>query len=78
MREKNLENHLPASEGALHGAVPPVTEGPSGDAGPKTTDDIDHGVARDIPEDPTRGPDEALKVAYQLLREATGARPEGK
>jgi carboxyl-terminal processing protease len=70
VREKNLENHLPASEGAPHEAVPPVTEGPAADAGPMTTDDIDHGVARDVPEDPTKGPDEALKVAYQLLREA--------
>jgi len=70
VREKNLEGHLPASEGAPHDAVPPVTEGPAADAGPKTTEDIDHGVARDVPEDPTKGPDEALKVAYQLLREA--------
>jgi carboxyl-terminal processing protease len=74
VREKNLENHLPASEGALHGAVPPVTEGPSGDAGPKTTEDVDHGVAREIPEDPTNGPDEALKVAYRVLKEAVQKR----
>jgi len=73
VREKNLENHLPASEGALHDAVPPVTE-PSGDAGPQTTEDVDHGVARDVPEDPSTGPDEALKVAYRLLKEALQAR----
>jgi carboxyl-terminal processing protease len=75
VHEKNLENHLPASEGALHEAVPPVTE-PGPDGGPKTTDDIDHGVAREIPEDPSKGPDEALKVAYRLLREATETKIE--
>jgi carboxyl-terminal processing protease len=70
VREKNLDNHLPASEGALHGAVPPVTEVPSADAGPKTTEDVDHGVAREVPEDPTKGPDQALEVAYRMLRQA--------
>jgi carboxyl-terminal processing protease len=74
VRERNLENHLPASEGALHEATPAVTEGPSSDAGPKTTEDVDHGVAREVPEDPEKGPDEALKVAYQLLRKAAAAR----
>ncbi|HEX6274326.1 MAG TPA: S41 family peptidase [Polyangiaceae bacterium] len=74
VREKNLENHLPASEGALHDAVPPVTEVDRADAGPKTTDDVDHGVARDVPEDPSKGPDEALKVAHRLLKEAVAAR----
>ena len=72
VREKNLDNHLPASEGALHGAVPPVTEPPTADAGPKTTEDVDHGVAREVPEDPTKGPDAALQVAYRMLREALG------
>jgi carboxyl-terminal processing protease len=70
VREKNLENHLPASEGALHEAVPPVTEIDRADAGPKTTEDVDHGVAREVPEDPSKGPDEALKVAHRLLKEA--------
>ena len=73
VRERNLENHLPAQEGALHEAVPAVTEGPSGDAGPKTTEDVDHGVAREIPVDPSKGPDAALKVAYELLSKAAGA-----
>jgi carboxyl-terminal processing protease len=73
VREKNLENHLAASEGAPHEAVPPVTEGPSdAGAGPKTTEDVDHGVVREIPEDPSQGPDEALKVAYRILSEALG------
>jgi carboxyl-terminal processing protease len=71
VREKNLENRLPASEGALHHAVPPVTEGPKPtDSGPKTTESVDHGVARDIPENPETGPDDALKAGYRLLREA--------
>ena len=74
VREKNLEHHLPASEGAIHDAVPPVTETGAADAGPKTTKTVDHGVAREVPEDPTKGPDEALKVAYRLLEEAVAPR----
>jgi carboxyl-terminal processing protease len=74
VREKNLENHLPASEGARHETVPPVTEIDRADAGPKTTEDVDHGVARDVPEDPSKGPDEALKVAHRLLKEAVAPR----
>lgn len=70
VREKNLENHLPASEGARHETVPPVTEGPDAGTGPQTTENVDHGVAREVPEDPSKGPDEALKVAYRLLQEA--------
>jgi carboxyl-terminal processing protease len=73
VREKNLENHLAASEGAMHEAVPPVTEGPSDPgAGPKTTEDVDHGVVREVPDDPSQGPDEALKVAYRILNETLG------
>ena len=74
VREKNLDNHLPASEGALHEAVPPVTEPPTADAGPKTTEDVDHGVAREVPEDPTKGPDAALATAYRVLLPAPAAK----
>jgi hypothetical protein len=39
--------------------------------GPRTTEDVDHGVAREIPEDPRTGVDQALKAAYEI---AIGAR----
>jgi carboxyl-terminal processing protease len=73
VREKNLENHLAPVEGSLEQRVPAVIEVPA-DAdggGPRTTEDVDHGVAREIPEDPRTGVDQALKAAYEI---AIGAR----
>ncbi len=68
VREQNLEGHLAPVEGAPNDPVPSPLEPPSsGATGPQTTDDVDHGVAREVPVDPRKGPDEALKVAYQMV-----------
>ena len=69
VREKNLDNHLPAEEGAPREWKPTVTDFPAdADAGSiPTTDDVDHGVARQIPVDPRGGLDKALEVAYQVV-----------
>jgi carboxyl-terminal processing protease len=73
VRERNLENHLPAVEGALTETPPPVITPPSPEdarKGPKTTEDVDHGVLRDVPADPRGGPDKALATAYGLVLKA--------
>jgi len=73
VREQNLDNHLPAVEGALTETPSPSLTPPAArtaGTGPLTTDDVDHGVARDIPADPRRGPDVALAKAYEVV---TGA-----
>jgi carboxyl-terminal processing protease len=64
IRERDLENHLPA-EG------PPGT--PEGtDAGAASADDAGAathlGVVRDVPFDPTGGADFALSIGYQIVR----------
>jgi carboxyl-terminal processing protease len=74
LREKNLEGHLPPVEGGLNEEAPTTLERPEEGAGggPKTTEQVDHGVARTVPSDPTKGPDEALKAAYRpILAEAS-------
>ncbi len=79
VREQNLDNHLPAVEGALTETPPPVLTPPSGAAagkGPKTTEDVDHGVMRDVPADPRGGPDQALATAYAMVLKAA-ATPNG-
>jgi len=79
VREQNLDNHLPAVEGALTETPPPVLTPPSGAAagkGPKTTEDVDHGVMRDVPVDPRGGPDQALATAYAMVLKAA-ATPSG-
>jgi carboxyl-terminal processing protease len=78
VREQNLENHLPAVEGALTETPPPVLTPPSPQAagkGPKTTEDVDHGVMRDVPADPRGGPDQALATAYTMVLSATKTPP---
>ncbi|HSU38146.1 MAG TPA: S41 family peptidase [Polyangiaceae bacterium] len=73
VREQNLDNHLPAVEGALTETPPPVLTPPTGAAagkGPKTTEDVDHGVLRDVPADPRGGPDQALATAYAMVLKA--------
>jgi carboxyl-terminal processing protease len=76
VREQNLDNHLPAVEGALTETPPPVLTPPSPGAagkGPKTTEDVDHGVMREVPTDPRGGPDLALATAYAMVLKATQA-----
>jgi carboxyl-terminal processing protease len=69
IREKNLENHLPADEGAERQWSPAVTELPkdANTGSVPTTETVDHGVARKAPTDPRGGPDKALDVAYQVV-----------
>jgi carboxyl-terminal processing protease len=68
VRERNLEHHLAPVEGAVVETPPPVLEAPEGDGtGPKTTDDVDHGVLRQVPGDPRKSPDRALALAYEIV-----------
>lgn len=70
VRERNLEGHLAPVEGAPNEAAPSPLEPPKssgGATGPQTTDSVDHGVAREVPVNPSKGPDAALKVAYELV-----------
>jgi carboxyl-terminal processing protease len=68
VRERNLDGHLPPVEGAVVNAPPPVLESPEGaTGGPKTTESVDHGVARQVPRDPRTGPDRALALAYEVV-----------
>jgi len=81
VRERNLDNHLPAVEGALTQTPPPVLIPPENrvpGSGPQTTDDIDHGVAREVPADPRGGPDKALATAYELVTKASATAPRTK
>jgi carboxyl-terminal processing protease len=69
MRESSLENHLPAEGIALEPktltpAAPPIA---AADAG-APAQNVYLGVARNVPKDPTTGPDTALSVAYKMLR----------
>jgi carboxyl-terminal processing protease len=72
MRELDLENHL-ASEGEPEAATAPApapeppADTDSNEAVGLTPTHL--GVARTVPADPSGGPDHALSVAYQLLRD---------
>ncbi len=80
VREKNLENHLPAGENAPRNWSPTVTEMPEdADGGAiQTTDDVDHGVVRQIPENPHGGDDKGLEVAYEVVTGTYGQKaPKG-
>ncbi|HEX5098567.1 MAG TPA: S41 family peptidase [Polyangiaceae bacterium] len=77
VREQNLEGHLPAVEGALTETPSPALSPPAerkAGAGPLTTDDVDHGVVRDVPADPRGGPDVALAKAYEIVTHAPPAK----
>lgn len=66
VRESDLENHLPA-EGPP-GSAAARDAGPA-DAGVDTGVAPTHlGVAREVPDDPTGGPDFALSIGYQIVR----------
>jgi carboxyl-terminal processing protease len=67
VRESDLENHLP-SEGPP-GSVVPDGGVQAADGGADSGVSPTHlGVAREIPVDPTGGPDFALSVGYQIVR----------
>jgi carboxyl-terminal processing protease len=78
VREADLEDHLP-TEGARHEAPPPTrdAEGPAeAPAEPDAEESVEThlGVARDIPSDPTGGPDFQLSVAYQIVTGVMGVK----
>jgi carboxyl-terminal processing protease len=67
VRESDLENHLPA-EGPP-GSQTPDAAAALTDGGADTGISPTHlGVAREIPYDPTGGPDFALSIGYQIVR----------
>jgi carboxyl-terminal processing protease len=67
VRESDLENHLPPH--GPPGSIPPSDAGAVADAGVDTGVAPTHlGVAREIPKDPTGGPDFALSIGYQIVR----------
>ncbi len=72
MREHDLENHLPSENGPETPSAPAPTQDPvSSEGDPNESVGLapTHlGVARSVPADPTGGPDHALSVAYQLVR----------
>jgi carboxyl-terminal processing protease len=66
VRESDLENHLAPEAGSKPPPVPrekPRTAPASDGVSPTHL-----GVARDVPADPTGGPDFALSIGYQILR----------
>jgi hypothetical protein len=68
-------------EGALTETPPPVLTPPEnldGGAGPTTTDDVDHGVIRDVSVDPRGGPDKALAAAYEIVTKPPGTAPAAR
>jgi carboxyl-terminal processing protease len=73
MREHDLENHLASEDGPEAQSSPPrandpkATESESNEAVGLSPTHL--GVARSVPADPSGGPDHALSVAYQLLRD---------
>ncbi len=73
VRELDLENHLESEAGPEAPSAPPAETAPG--APENTPDEVvglapTHlGVARSVPADPSGGPDHALSVAYQLLRD---------
>ncbi|HEU4412175.1 MAG TPA: S41 family peptidase [Polyangiaceae bacterium] len=73
LRERDLDNHLPAESSPGH----PLPEGPRGASAveaermARAPEEPDP-VGRDVPDDPERGADRALASAYRLLRQ--GAR----
>lgn len=63
VKESDLENHLPA-EGMVDVPVPRPEP-----ADQSVTDEETHlGVAREVPKNPTGGPDFALSIGYQIVR----------
>jgi carboxyl-terminal processing protease len=69
VRESDLENHLPGV--GPPGSVPAPDAAPfaSADAATDAGVPATHlGVAREVPKDPTGGPDFALSIGYQIVR----------
>lgn len=74
IKERDLENHLPAIDGAGRSPAsaptsPKVIEVPALPAG-AALPRMDFGVLREVPEDPSASPDSALRIGYGLALEA--------
>jgi carboxyl-terminal processing protease len=70
LKEQNLEGHLPAVEGGLSPVVSPPDDPAAGSKAASdaaSNDDTDLGMAREVPTDPEKGPDEALKIGYRVV-----------
>jgi len=76
IREKNLEDHLPAEEGAPTETPPPGLElSPKPKSNERPAEEIF--AERSVPTDPRTGSDAALAIAYQILTGAlTPRKPE--
>lgn len=73
VREEDLENALPAEGG---GRAKPKSKGDGASdskEGDEQKSETHLGVAREIPDDPTGGPDFALSIGFQIVRK--GLRP---
>jgi carboxyl-terminal processing protease len=79
VRELDLENHLRSEGGPEAPSSPPPTEAPEGSESDSNETlglaPTHLGVARSVPADPSGGPDHALSVAYQLLRDQLSKKP---
>jgi carboxyl-terminal processing protease len=71
LREQDLENALPAEAPVTDVELPAVGDSPA-EAGPSGPEATHLGVSREIPDDPTGGPDFALSIGYQIVRGVLG------
>ena len=90
VREHDLENHLEsenarpapsAAGGAVAPETPPNFPGDANDAASNDAAGLGPthlGVARSVPADPRGGPDHALAVAYQMLRDQLKKTPDAQ
>jgi carboxyl-terminal processing protease len=79
VREHDLENHLRSENGPEAASAPARTGDPvaaENDSNEAVGLSATHlGVARSVASDPSNGPDHALSVAYQLLRDQLKKKP---
>jgi carboxyl-terminal processing protease len=68
LRERDLPNHLPPEGTQTASKGPQATA----DAGVPPPNDLE--VPRDVPKDPTKGQDLALRIGYQVLKSAMATR----
>jgi carboxyl-terminal processing protease len=78
IREENLEHYLPPVEGSVERVVPPNTDVPPDAGSAEPNPEVDLGVARNVPQDPRTGPDNALRVAYEIVTGASVTGVQGR
>ena len=77
VRETDLEHHLPAEGSTERPANKGKQTDEQGEDDPATSSSKTHlGVAREIPDDPTNGPDFQLSVAYQIVTGVMGLKDQ--